>query len=284
MIVFITTVRHPDNCSSYDRIGRLLDASLRSVCRQVDADFRVVVVHNSMPKVTICDQRITYVRVDFPAPSAERTPRTSHNVFRRDKGTKCAIGVAAAHQLGADHVMFFDADDLIHHQVSALANGSTDHPGWYSPQGWIHSFGSRSVQFVPTGFHQKNGSTSIIRTDLVGVPTTLATTVSQEEVLGSLTEAYVDRMLGEHGWWQDQLETTGHKMEATPFPIAVWEIGTGENVSGNLVSNRQRQRIDADLHEAFGMTLPSLQSHVLSGARTTVQRVHRRLERRFSVR
>jgi hypothetical protein len=279
VLTFVTTIRHPDNCSSYDRVSRLLDLSLRSVCRQTDRDFRVVVVYNVMPRVEIDDTRISYVPVQFPAPSKDHTPRIDFNLFRRDKGTKCVIGSAAALQMGADHVMFFDADDLVHHRLAEHANASPGHPGWYSPQGWIHTVGSRDVQFVPTGFDHKNGSTSVIRADLLGVPNELPLDMGQEDVLDLLTPWYVERMFGDHGKWSDFLGKQGHHMEPLPFPIAIWEIGTGENLSGNLVSGRERQPIDGALTEAFGLPIPSQWSHVWSATRTTAQRLGRRLEK-----
>jgi hypothetical protein len=279
MIAFVTTIRHPDNCASWDRVGRLLDASLRSVLGQLDVDFRVVVVHNRRPHVSVSDSRIVYVEVGFPPPSEQRTPRIEFSRFRRDKGSKCAIGVVAARELGADHVMFFDADDYLHNGLAGLANGSPDHPGWYSPQGWIHTAGSRSIQFVPERFHNLNGSTSIVRTDLIDVPPMLAIGADQEEVLSVVGEAHVCRMLGEHGWWEDYLAPRGHRMEPLPFPIAVWEIGTGENLSGNLVSGCSRQPLSDELVSTYGIARPSPLAHAWSGVRMTTQRVARRIER-----
>ncbi|CAB4889000.1 unannotated protein [freshwater metagenome] len=279
MIVFITTIRHPDNCTSYARVGRLLDSSLRSICNQTDDDLRVIVVHNSMPTVTVSDPRVSYVQVDFPAPSPERNARIPFNVFQRDKGTKCVVGVSAAQALGADHVMFFDADDYLHRGIAAFANSQLSHPGWYSPLGLIHSHGSRVVQAVTEGFHLKNGSTGIVRTDLCDVPSSLTPGSSQEDIVAHIDAPQVDQMFGGHGKWQDVLEARGHHMEPLPFPSAIWEIGTGENVSGNLVSARQKQALDDAISTDFSIELPSRWSHFSSSGRLLLKRLGRRIGR-----
>ena len=93
MLGFVTTVRHPLNSTSYDRVERLLEATLRSVCRQSDPDFCVVVVHNQLPKVELADNRVHFVQVGFPAPSEERTSRIDFSAHLRDKGTKYAVGI-----------------------------------------------------------------------------------------------------------------------------------------------------------------------------------------------
>jgi hypothetical protein len=122
----------------------------------------VIVVHNEMPAVQVSDPRIHYVKVGFDRPSAQRGPRIEYSEQARDKGTKYSIGLAAAHELGASHVMFFDADDLVSNRIAALANAAPAQPGWCFDTGYIHSVGTRSLQLVPSGFHKKNGSTSVI--------------------------------------------------------------------------------------------------------------------------
>lgn len=282
MIAFVTTVRHPQNCRSYVRVGQLLDATLRSVCRQTDGNFRVVVVHNEMPVVEFADPRVSYVRVNFSAPSIERTAQIPFNAFQRDKGTKCIVGVAAAKKLQADHVMWFDADDFLHRDIASFVRDRAAHPGWYSPRGFIHSQGTRVVQPVLDGFHLKNGSTGIVRTDLTGIPNSITTDSSQDEIVNSLGGSHVDRMFGNHGKWQGYLHSLGFDMEPLPFPSAIWEIGTGENHSGNIVSGRQSQPIDDEIVDDFGLAVPSRWSHSSAEATMALRRFGRRASRVFS--
>jgi hypothetical protein len=279
VIVFITSIRHPENCSSYLRVVELLQATLGSVFRQSDDGFRVVVVHNGLPESVKLDPRVSLVKVDFPAPSQERTARIDFDSHRRDKGTKLVVGVAKARELGADHVMFIDADDLMHRHLVALANAEPDHPGWYSPSGVIHSVGSRRVHIIDHGFENMNGSTGIIRLDLTSVPTNLSTLSSQDEILGSMSSEFVNGVIGSHGKWQGFLADKGFAMEPIPFPVAIWEIGTGENQSGKFSTARASKLIDSGITRDFGLELPSRFEHVRTTASLTVRRLRDKIRR-----
>lgn len=278
MLAFVTTIRHPLNCHSYERVCRLLDAALKSMCRQTNDDFVVIVVHNRQPEVDIADPRIRYVHVDWPAPSDEATPRIVWNAFTLDKGTKCAIGVAMARQFEPHHVMFVDADDLVHRSLAELSSNHATHPGWYSPQGLIHTAGSRYVHDVPSGFHLKNGSTAVVRVDLIEVPDDLQPSSGQREILDSIGAERVSSMLGQHGHWQDLTSARGEQMEALPFPSAIWMIGTGENHSGNLQSGRSRRPIDESVTSTYGLARPTVGTALAATAST----YRRRLQRRFA--
>lgn len=277
MLAFVTTIRHPRNCRSYERVGRLLDATLKSICRQTSDDFVVIVVHNRRPDVSIADSRIRYVHVDWPAPSDEASPHIGWNAFTLDKGTKCAIGVALARQFEPDHVMFVDADDLIHHSLAELSNNYPTHPGWYSPRGLIHTAGSRHVHDVTSGFHLKNGSTAVVRVDLIDVPAELQPSSGQREILESMGADEVSSLLGQHGHWQDLASARGEQMEALPFPSAIWMIGTGENHSGNLRSGRSRRAIDELVTSTYGLERPTVKTAIAATASTYRRRLQRRL-------
>lgn len=70
MLVFITSVVHPDNCFSYERVWQLLNNTLYSVCSQLDQDFRVIVVCNQrLPLVhhaELINRYTEFIVVDFP--------------------------------------------------------------------------------------------------------------------------------------------------------------------------------------------------------------------------
>lgn len=282
MLTFITAVRHPLNSTSYARVGDLLDATLRSVCRQTDTDFRVIVVHNEMPEVSFLDPRICFVQTVFPAPSGEQTAEIDYNTGIVDKGAKLAIGVVAARDLASDHVMFFDCDDLLHRDLAAFANNSAAHPGWYSPTGYVHTAGTRSIQLMFPDFHRKCGSSAIIRTDLLPVPEDLSRTATKEEVIEAVGFEPLYRLLGTHGKWEAHLAPQGLAVEPLPFPAAIWLIGTGENASGNLISGRNRVPISAEITEAFGLRRPARVSAGVRGFEIAARRVARRLSLRGS--
>src|SRR5687768_7817172 len=122
MLAFITTIRHPDNALSFERIESLLSETLRSVCRQTDESFFVIIVTNRDLSLSFSHPSVHFVTVDFPAPGVGRGRQLRYDALTRDKGTKTVIGISKALELGADHVMFIDADDYLHQNLAEYSN------------------------------------------------------------------------------------------------------------------------------------------------------------------
>jgi hypothetical protein len=202
-----------------------------------------------------------------------------YQALTHDKGTKTAIGISKASGLGADHVMFMDSDDYLHQNLAKFSNSHIGHPGWFSAAGYIYTSGLRYVHPIETDFHHKNGSTSIVRTDIVGVPDQVNVRSSQTEITDAIGSAYVSSIIGQHGKWADVLSDRGYVMERLPFPAAIWRVGTGENHTGNLVSGRRRHPIDEALEDQFGLPSPSLSTAFRTSAAVVARRAQRRLSR-----
>jgi hypothetical protein len=279
MLTFITAVRHPHNSVSYERVSRLLDATLHSVCRQTDPEFCVVVVCNELPSITIDDPRVQFVTTDFPPPSDQTGGAVDFNDGVIDKGSKLVLGVAAARVHNPDHVMFFDCDDLVHHGLAEFVNRSPTTAGWYSPSGYLHTVGTRFVQPMTTDFHLKCGSCDILRTDLIPVPSDLSISSSKETVIDSVGADTLYRLFATHGHWPEYLATSGMHLDPLPLPAAIWMIGTGENASGNLVSSRARIPIGPEISDAFGLTAPSRFRSAVRRLELIAQRVAQRVGR-----
>jgi hypothetical protein len=279
MLAFITTIRHPDNAFSFERIEALLSETLRSVCRHTDESFRVIIVANCDLTLSFTHPNTHFVTVDFPASGVGRGRHLDYAALTHDKGTKAVIGVSKASELGADHVMFIDSDDYLHRNLAEFSNSHGEHPGWFSSAGYIYTSGLRCVHPIETDFHHKNGSTSIVRTDLIGVPSHLNVRSSQTEITDAMGLSYVSAIIGQHGKWAGVLSDRGYVMESLPFPAAIWTVGTGENHTGNLVSSRVRQPINQALSDQFGLPLPSLSTTFRTSAGLMARRAQRRLVR-----
>ncbi len=82
MLVFITSVVHPDNCYSYEKVWQLLNNTLYSVCSQQDQDFRVIVICNKQLPLfhhaELINRFTDFIVVDFPGDLEEAT-----NNFKR---------------------------------------------------------------------------------------------------------------------------------------------------------------------------------------------------------
>ena len=169
VLAFVTSLPHPANCASYEARSALLVDTLHSVLRQRDPRIHVVVVANEDPACTLPDDpRLEVVRVPYP-PSASPPGKPSLVGIEIDKGAKLGIGTSRATAVGAEHVMWVDSDDFVHRDIAGTVAEAPDVPGWYFDSGYYHIRGERKVTTVLHGFHQRNGSSHVLRTDVIDV-------------------------------------------------------------------------------------------------------------------
>ena len=141
MLVFITSIRHPWNCNSYTRVGKLALLAIQSVCNQTGSMFEVVVVCNRIPQEPFPDN-VHFLEVGFPPPSPVKAPTTGMRAIRLDRGSKYVAGVAYARRFSPSHIMFFDVDDLVSNRLSEFVNQADSTTGWIMPRGYKLRYGS----------------------------------------------------------------------------------------------------------------------------------------------
>ena len=239
MLFFITAMRHPHNSNNYQKLESLLEMSLRSVCAQTDPSFRVIVVCHRNPQIKLADARITYHLIDFPPPCRENMPVTDIQVGFRDKGTKILSGVLLARKLGASHVAFFDADDLISKKVAGFVKANPDSPGWYVNSGYALDYSNWRVQ-RKYGLIRYCGTTLITNlAELLKaskINSNIDETSTQEQLLAKVPLNIVKHIFGDHQCMAGLFASHGLRMRPFPFPASVWVLRNGENftVSKNL--------------------------------------------------
>ena len=249
MIVFVTSLRHPRNSDSYERVETLLKATLDSVGAQIDQQFEIVIVGNQAPGFAL-PARTHFVQVDYPPPVKTPGPRTPLQPFVWDKGTKIGIGLIYARRFQPDHVMIFDADDFVSNRIAGFANANKDSPGWVVSEGWMYS-GTRKVFRKITNFNKTCGTCFVLPFAAYGVPETLDVNATQQDVAAAYGEK-LHRILGAH---RDALEwhrTNGRSLQALPFRGAVYHVDTGENHSGKTLEGFARPST-ASLRREFGI-------------------------------
>jgi hypothetical protein len=282
MLGFVTSLPHPVNCASYDRRCELLGDTLRSILGQTDPDLCVVIVANEPPVGghLPADPRVEVVLVDFPPPhKPEGTPVITDAMYA-DKGGKLSVGTAAARRRGADSIMWVDSDDFVSNRLAAYANSQADAFGWYSDAGFFHVQGSRTVTPVAHDFHQRNGSTHVLRADLTGVPETIEPTMTRQQVIDAVGPKRVRSIMGDHKWIVAYFADLGTPLAPLPFPAAIWEIGTGENFSRILTAAGSSRPVAGAISAEYGLPVPSR----IDDARSRVDGVRARVARKLSTR
>jgi hypothetical protein len=278
MLTFITTLRHPQNCSDYGRVEELLGQSLASMCRQ-SGEFTVIVVGNQRPSFDL-GRHVRFVPVSFAPPSTIHGPMTGRQAVLRDKGTKLAVGLIAGQHSGMTHFMPVDADDLVSRRLAAFVAQNAEAPGWYVGSGYSYSPRRHLVGGVRR-FDHLCGTSLILRTDFLPVPPGLPATASQAEVFEAFGSFAVLELLGSHQSMRGYCASLGRPLQPLPFPGAVYVVETGENHSGNGLRTLFPRPVSRRMHADFGLPRSSgVATWMRAGsviAATTVQRAASRL-------
>lgn len=231
MLVFITSLRHPQNSSNYAKVEQLLDRTLRSVCAQTDDRFKVVVVCNQIPTGIPAFINVHYVKVDFPPPSEVNQARTGLPAVLKDKGTKYVIGLKKAEEFNPDYIMFLDADDYLHKDIAGFVNAQGKENGWFVNQGYVYRDGGLLLSKTDN-FNQVCGSSNILKFDLVRQPDSITLNSCQDSIMAAVDNDFLFSVLGGHrkipAWFEERNKT----LKAFPFAAAIWLTNTGENHSG----------------------------------------------------
>jgi len=234
MIVFITSIRHPLNNNSYERVLELAGRTLASVCSQVSDGFRVLIVCNEVPALDFSHPRIQFVKVSFPPPSRRPSPNLLVEEVRLDKGSKLLVGLIHAKRLNPTHVMFFDADDFLSNRIAGFVRQKVLHHGWFVNAGYVYNANGNTLLTLDDGFHTRCGTCYIVNISLLVVPSDFPADASQERILSHFGKPFVCELLGSHRFLQDHLFQNRTPLEPLPFRGVVYHAGHGENWTGSF--------------------------------------------------
>lgn len=211
----------------------LLNRTLASVLRQTYTELAVIVVYTDRPTVLVEDSRVHYVPFPYGFQSWEELPnreelflkmKFKQKAARRwDKGRKVSYGSKVAKEAGCDYIMVLDSDDLLskhflHILFSRCNEGRS--AGWYMDCGYLYKEGASFLIKVPRHMTGLNGSTHVLRADLVRVPD-----------FDSMNWRDYNQFT-DHGWVRYRVEEEyGEKLEAINDYLLVYVVH-GSNMSG----------------------------------------------------
>lgn len=265
MIVFITSIKHPENSRSYEKVWALLIRTLTSVCNQLDREFKVIVVCNkTLPLEDKCkkhNNHIEFIEVNFPPVS-----QTGYDGIRIDRGSKYTIGLIAAKKYKPEYIMFFDADDYVGNDISQYANNHKSKSGWVIDKGYIMN-GNKFMPIVEN-FYKFCGTSNILNYDIITseINPDLTEKSNQDEILEKIDEYYLLFIIGSHKFAEPYFKEKGIPLGMFPNYAAVYVTSTGENHSDfigfsqnieNSVKNLQDHwsYISADQMNYFNISL-----------------------------
>ena len=180
MIGFVVPIKPNAVSKNWDHDNRLLERTVRSICAQTDPHFRLIVVYNDLPEINFTHPNIVFLHYSFPPVKVDEFEDLDYvlKYYSReyaekmmDKGKKIHYGCKTAIEAGCTYLMGVDSDDLVSNQLAAFVhnNGQPGKAGWRVKKGYIYEEGSRLL-VKKMDIQNINGSTHIIRKDLVTIP------------------------------------------------------------------------------------------------------------------
>ncbi|MDJ0900335.1 MAG: glycosyltransferase family A protein [Xenococcus sp. MO_188.B8] len=216
MLVFIIPVKSAKISNSWERVCRLFERTIRSVCNQTYSDFRVIVVCHEKPDIKFEHPNITYISVDFLPPTWENNDDYSSR--RIDKQKKIFVGLTNVRRFNPTHVMFVDADDCVSKHLAQFVSQNLDSNGWMFSKGYEYIDGSKSIFLVQKFFSSRCGTSSIVKYDLV-----------EPDRDFKIDDVHPKWLFHGHKI-EKQLLHKGYSLDILPFPGAVYITDNGSNI------------------------------------------------------
>jgi len=220
MLVFVVPLKSQQVSSSWERVSRLFERCIQSICNQTSDNFRIIVVCHERPQIKFIHPRIQYLEVNFPPPSL--ADLKSKEV---DKTRKGLLGLIAAGELEPSHVMQVDADDCISKHLVEFVAKHRQSNGWFLKKGYVYTEARKFIYINRTHFHEWCGSCNILRYDLHEL-------IQQNLQKFPLTEEdyYQYEQNYHHAKVVDRMAERGTPIKPLPFIGAVYTLGNGENI------------------------------------------------------
>lgn len=223
---FLIPLRPKSESLNWKEDSALLRRTVGSLLRQTYPHFRVYVLYSDAPEGQPDDPRVEYVPFPYDFQTWDQLPNRADLLLRFksekkaerrwDKGRKLTYGAQLAKEAACDYIMALDSDDLLSKHflmyLTSVSAGSTC-AGWYMEKGYLYKEGSGYLLKVPRGMTALNGSTHVLRSDLVKVPE-----------FTSLD--WLDYSLfTDHGWVQERMQEYYHaKLEVVPTAMLVYVV------------------------------------------------------------
>ena len=216
----------------WDKESELLQKTVQSVMQQTYPHVKTFVVYTDEPVNAITDKRVQYVQLPFAHQRFDEIPirevllqkfKSEKMVVRRwDKARRVNWGCKLAKEEGYDYIMMLDADDLLSKNLftvlaAAAQNGAC--AGWYMHSGFLYKPGTPYFLLVPNKMRFLNGSTHILKSDLILIPDFQSTNWLDYNL-------FID-----HGWVKTRLKEEKN-IDLIPIkkPMLVY-VAHGSNIS-----------------------------------------------------
>jgi len=182
MIGFVVPFRPRSTVMDWRKQCELLNLTLESILNQTVPDFLVVLVYTDLPDFQISHPNLVLLKSELEFLSIsdiedrdlliKKVRNEQYLVGNIDKGRKISLGVEFLRKKGVNYVMSVDSDDRISNLIAhfVLKNEISRPPGWFISKGYVYVEDEKMLYRQPNSMQNFNGSTHIVRTDLIPSP------------------------------------------------------------------------------------------------------------------
>jgi hypothetical protein len=264
MVGFVIPIRAKEKSRNWVRDVELLERTVKSVLNQTDPDLRLVVVCSDIPDISVQDSRLRFLQYPFPFlqcheisdyetyGSRHYDPPMAEGVM--DQGRKISFGCMELIREHCDYIMPVDHDDLVSNRLTSFVHSvpKESNPGWYVDKGYIHKE-SRNYVIRRNAMNEINGSTHIIRQDLIDLPS-----VSSHSL-------WENNFFTAHGYVRTRILRAHHAViQPIPFPATIYsanennwsninEIMEFRSLRGKLKRLLHSRRLTGRIRKEFGL-------------------------------
>lgn len=180
MLGFVIPIKPRKHSRNWEMDNDLLNRTLQSICGQTSKSFQVIIVYTDLPDIKLSGVHIHAIQYPYGDISIEQitdwedrskwyAPEYAERMM--DKSRKIMMGCGFAKELGCTYLMAVDSDDLVSNKLAGFVfeNGKTRCAGWRITHGYLYEEGSKII-LKNKKIWGMNGSTHIVRVDLVKVP------------------------------------------------------------------------------------------------------------------
>lgn len=204
---------------------RLLGNTLRSVLRQTDPAFEVVITGHEKPALEeLGDPRVTFLTAPFDKPA-------DPSGYCADKRSKRKNNAIYIKERGGGYITYLDSDDLVSRNLINYIRYNGDPNGYIFKTGYLMDYRTKVIG-IYADFDKHCGSCAAIYSTAERI---------DPEGFGPFMTLH-DGHKG-HPLWQSLAAMEGRPLRPVPFPAAVYVVNTSQNISASMGEAKVRSRL-----------------------------------------
>ncbi|UVI28628.1 glycosyltransferase family A protein [Paenibacillus spongiae] len=224
----------------WEKVQDNLAKTLRSILRNTDQNFRIVIAGHEKPKIEeMKHKRVTWLSVDFPPPK-------NSNGFSGDKMRKRkAIGVYLRKIKFSGYFMPLDADDWVHYRFVEYIRSQPRSDAFVLRRGLMINLVNKEVWLRRDRFFIGCGSSAVIYMSNEDFPRS-----SRKE---DVRNKFFHMVLKAHTRVIQHLEERNKQYVMIDFPFITWVLAHGDNNS--MIKGKKDNGVSASNYGTTGEEL-----------------------------